>query len=37
MEDIVAAFGGAERKLIGVALNELNFTSLNPQRDKQYA
>lgn len=37
MEDIVAAFGGAERKLIGVVLDELNPTGLNQRRDKRYA
>jgi hypothetical protein len=37
VEDMVAAFGGAERKLIGVVLNELNPTSLNQRRDKRYA
>ena len=37
MEDIIAALGGAERKLIGVVLDELNPTAVNRQRDKQYA
>ena len=37
MEDIIAALGGTERKLVGVVLNELNPTAVNPQRDKQYA
>ncbi len=37
MEDIIAALGGAERKLVGVILNELNPTVVNRQRDKQYA
>lgn len=37
MEDIIAALGGAERKLAGVVLNELNPTAVNGQRDKQYA
>jgi uncharacterized protein involved in exopolysaccharide biosynthesis/Mrp family chromosome partitioning ATPase len=37
MEDIIAALGGAERKLIGVVLNELNSAAVNRQRDKQYA
>ena len=37
MEDIIAALGGAERKLVGVVLNELNPTAVNRQRDKQYA
>ena len=36
MEDIITALGGAERKLVGVVLNELNPTAVN-QRDKQYA
>ena len=37
MEDIIAALGGTERKLVGVVLNELDPTAVNPQRDKQYA
>jgi uncharacterized protein involved in exopolysaccharide biosynthesis/Mrp family chromosome partitioning ATPase len=37
MEDIIAALGGAERKLIGVVLDELNSATVNRQRDKQYA
>jgi Mrp family chromosome partitioning ATPase len=37
MEDIIAALGGAERKLIGVVLNELNPPVIKRQRDKQYA
>jgi Mrp family chromosome partitioning ATPase len=37
MEDIIAALGGAERKLIGVVLNELNPASVNRKRDRQYA
>jgi polysaccharide biosynthesis transport protein len=37
MEDIITALGGAERKLIGVVLNELNPTVESRQRDKQYA
>ncbi|MGY3620753.1 exopolysaccharide transport family protein [Bradyrhizobium sp. USDA 10063] len=37
MEDIITALGGAERKLIGVVLNELNPTVENRQQDKQYA
>jgi uncharacterized protein involved in exopolysaccharide biosynthesis/Mrp family chromosome partitioning ATPase len=37
MEDIIAALGGAERKLIGVVLNELNPPGSNQQRDKRYA
>jgi uncharacterized protein involved in exopolysaccharide biosynthesis/Mrp family chromosome partitioning ATPase len=37
MEDIIAALGGAERKLIGVVLNELNPAGVNQQGDKRYA
>jgi uncharacterized protein involved in exopolysaccharide biosynthesis/Mrp family chromosome partitioning ATPase len=37
MEDIIAALGGAERKLIGVVLNELNPAGVNRQGDKRYA
>lgn len=37
MEDIIAALGGAERKLAGVVINELNPTVVNRQRDQQYA
>ena len=37
MEDIIAALGGAERKLIGVVLNELDPGALKRQRDQQYA
>ena len=37
MEDIIAALGGTERKLVGVVLNELNPAVVNRQRDKQYA
>jgi hypothetical protein len=37
MEDIIAALGGAERKLIGVVLNELTPASVNRKRDRQYA
>jgi uncharacterized protein involved in exopolysaccharide biosynthesis/Mrp family chromosome partitioning ATPase len=37
MEDIITALGGAERKLIGVVLNELNPAGVNQQRDKRYA
>ena len=37
MEDIITALGGAERKLVGVVLNELNPAAVNRQRDKQYA
>jgi Mrp family chromosome partitioning ATPase len=37
MEDIIAALGGAQRKLIGVILNELNPAAVNRKRDKRYA
>jgi uncharacterized protein involved in exopolysaccharide biosynthesis/Mrp family chromosome partitioning ATPase len=37
MEDIIAALGGAERKLIGVVLNELTPATRNHQRGQQYA
>jgi len=37
MEDIITALGDAERKLIGVVLNELNPAGINQQRDKRYA
>jgi uncharacterized protein involved in exopolysaccharide biosynthesis/Mrp family chromosome partitioning ATPase len=37
MEDIIGALGGAERKLIGVILNELNPPGSSQQRDKRYA
>jgi uncharacterized protein involved in exopolysaccharide biosynthesis/Mrp family chromosome partitioning ATPase len=37
MEDILSTLDGAERKLIGVVLNELNPTGLHQQRDKRYA
>jgi uncharacterized protein involved in exopolysaccharide biosynthesis/Mrp family chromosome partitioning ATPase len=37
MEDIIAALGGAERKLVGVVLNELHPVAVNRQRDRQYA
>ncbi len=37
MEDIIAALGGAERKLVGVVLNELNSAVVDRQRGKQYA
>jgi uncharacterized protein involved in exopolysaccharide biosynthesis/Mrp family chromosome partitioning ATPase len=37
MEDIIAALGGAERKLIGVILNELRPADDIPRRSKQYA
>ena len=37
MEDIISALGGAERKLIGVVLNELTPPGSSQQRDKRYA
>jgi uncharacterized protein involved in exopolysaccharide biosynthesis/Mrp family chromosome partitioning ATPase len=37
MEDIIAALGEAERKLIGVVLDELNPPAIKRQRDQQYA
>jgi uncharacterized protein involved in exopolysaccharide biosynthesis/Mrp family chromosome partitioning ATPase len=37
MEDIIAGLDGAERKLVGVVLNELKSASVNRPRDKQYA
>jgi uncharacterized protein involved in exopolysaccharide biosynthesis/Mrp family chromosome partitioning ATPase len=37
MEDVIAALGGAERKLIGVVINELNPAAPGRQRDRQYA
>ncbi|MHC2337371.1 exopolysaccharide transport family protein [Bradyrhizobium sp. USDA 4454] len=37
MEDIITALGGAERKLAGVVLNELQSTAAKQQPDKQYA
>ena len=37
MEDIITALGGAERKLTGVVLNELNPTVVNRKPDRQYA
>src|SRR5258708_409821 len=37
MEDIIASLSGAERKLIGVVLNELKPAAVNRQRDRQYA
>jgi uncharacterized protein involved in exopolysaccharide biosynthesis/Mrp family chromosome partitioning ATPase len=37
MEDIIASISGAERKLIGVVLNELSPASANRKPDKQYA
>jgi uncharacterized protein involved in exopolysaccharide biosynthesis len=37
MEEIIAALGGAERKLVGVVLNELKPAAVNREQDKQYA
>jgi uncharacterized protein involved in exopolysaccharide biosynthesis/Mrp family chromosome partitioning ATPase len=37
MEKIITALGGAERKLVGVVLNELHPAAGERQRDKQYA
>jgi uncharacterized protein involved in exopolysaccharide biosynthesis len=37
MEDIIAALGGTERRLIGVVLNELNSAGISQQRDQRYA
>ncbi len=37
MEDIIAGLGGAERKLVGVVLNELKPATVDRQRGKQYA
>jgi uncharacterized protein involved in exopolysaccharide biosynthesis/Mrp family chromosome partitioning ATPase len=37
MEDIIAALGGAQRKLAGVVINELRPPSVTPRRGKQYA
>jgi Mrp family chromosome partitioning ATPase len=37
MEGIIAALGGAQRKLIGVVLNELTPPGSSQQRDKRYA
>ncbi|QWG22741.1 exopolysaccharide transport family protein [Bradyrhizobium sediminis] len=37
MEDIITALGGAERKLIGVVLSEIQPAAVSRQRDKQYA
>jgi uncharacterized protein involved in exopolysaccharide biosynthesis/Mrp family chromosome partitioning ATPase len=37
IEDIITALGGAERKLVGVVLSELQPAVVNCQRDKQYA
>jgi uncharacterized protein involved in exopolysaccharide biosynthesis/Mrp family chromosome partitioning ATPase len=37
MEDVITALGGAERKVVGVVLGELQPTALKRQRDKRYA
>jgi Mrp family chromosome partitioning ATPase len=37
MEDIIAGLGGAERKLIGVVINELQSASVQSVRSAQYA
>jgi uncharacterized protein involved in exopolysaccharide biosynthesis/Mrp family chromosome partitioning ATPase len=37
LEDVLDNLGRAERKLIGVVLDELNLTHIHGQRDKQYA
>lgn len=37
MEDIIAALGGAERKLVGVVLDELQPPAAGGQHDRQYA
>jgi cellulose biosynthesis protein BcsQ len=37
MEKIITALGGAERKLVGVVINELQPATVERQRDKQYA
>jgi Mrp family chromosome partitioning ATPase len=37
METIIEALVGAERKLVGVVLNELHPATVKRQRDKQYA
>jgi uncharacterized protein involved in exopolysaccharide biosynthesis/Mrp family chromosome partitioning ATPase len=37
LEDVITALGAAERKLVGVILNELNPAAVSRQRDKQYA
>ena len=34
---VTAVLGSANRKLIGVVIDELNPTAINRQRDKQYA
>ena len=37
MDDIIASLGGAERKLIGVIINELHTSGSMSHRSKQYA
>ena len=37
MEKIITALGGAQRKLVGVVVNELQPATVERQRDKQYA
>lgn len=37
MEEILAALGGAQRKLVGVVLDELAAATQTRQRGKQYA
>ena len=37
IENIITALGGAERKLVGVVLNELHSAAVKRQRDQQYA
>jgi uncharacterized protein involved in exopolysaccharide biosynthesis/Mrp family chromosome partitioning ATPase len=37
LEDIITALDGAERKLVGVVLNELDPAAVKRERDKQYA
>ena len=37
MDDIIAGLGGAERKLVGVIINELQPAAATPHRSKQYA
>jgi hypothetical protein len=37
MEDIIAALGGDERKIVGVVLSEVASAAPGSQQDKQYA
>jgi hypothetical protein len=37
MENIITALGGAESKLVGVVLSELNLAAVNGQQDRHYA